>query len=313
MPLRVVFAGTPPFAARSLEALVAAGHEVALVLTLPDRPAGRGMRLGSSAVAQAAERHAIPLLKSASLKQGEAVAQLQSIAPDVMVVAAYGLLLPPSVLAIPRRGCLNVHASLLPRWRGAAPIQRALLAGDSLSGVSIMQMDAGLDTGPVLLETPYRIAPRETTGSLTEALSRLGAEAIVAALEMLDSLVPRPQANEDATYAPKVAKAEARIDWSQPNVAIDRAVRAFDPTPGAETTFLGENLKIWEAEPVAGKGQAGDVIESGAARLVIACGEDALSILRVQRPGGRRMPVGDFLRGARVSLGARMESAPSTA
>lgn len=313
MPLRVVFAGTPPFAARSLEALVAAGHEVALVLTQPDRPAGRGMRLGSSAVAQAAERHGIPLLKPASLKHGEAIEQLQAVAPDVMVVAAYGLLLPASVLGIPKHGCLNVHASLLPRWRGAAPIQRAILAGDSRTGVSIMQMDAGLDTGAVLLETPHPIGPRDTTGSLTEALSRLGAEAIVTALRMLDSLTPRAQSNAEATYAPKIAKAEARIDWSQPSVAIDRVVRAFDPAHGAETVFLGESLKIWEAEPVEGKGVAGEVIESDATRLVIACGQGALSVLRAQRAGGKLLPIGDFLRGARVAQGARMESGPSVA
>jgi methionyl-tRNA formyltransferase len=297
VPLRVVFAGTPPFAARSLEALVAAGHAVPLALTQPDRPAGRGMRLGSSAVAQSAQRLGIPLLKPASLKQGDAAAQIQAVAPDVMVVAAYGLLLPESVLAIPRRGCLNIHASLLPRWRGAAPIQRALLAGDSSTGVSIMQMDAGLDTGAVLLETAHPIGARDTTGSLTEALSRLGAEAIVNTLEMLDSLVPRAQSNREATYASKIAKAEARIDWSQSSVAIDRVVRAFDPAPGAEAGFLGESLKIWEAEPIAGTGPAGEVIESGPARLVIACGEGALNILRVQRPGGKKMPIGDFLRG----------------
>ncbi len=295
--MRVVFAGTPAFAARSLEAIAAAGHEVALALTQPDRPAGRGMRLGSSAVAQSAERLGIPLLKPASLKQGDAAAQIRAVDPDVMVVAAYGLLLPESVLAIPRRGCLNIHASLLPRWRGAAPIQRALLAGDSLSGVSIMQMDAGLDTGAVLLETAHPIGARDTTGSLTEALSRLGAEAIVAALERLDSLVPRAQSSQDATYAPKIAKAEARIDWSRSNLALDRMVRAFDPAPGADAAFLAESLKIWEAEPIAGKGSVGEVVDSGAARLVIACGEGALNILRVQRPGGKRMPIGDFLRG----------------
>jgi methionyl-tRNA formyltransferase len=295
--LRVVFAGTPAFAARSLEAIAAAGHEVALALTQPDRPAGRGLRLGSSAVAQSAQRLGIPLLKPASLKQGDAAAQIQAVDPDVMVVAAYGLLLPESVLAIPRRGCLNIHASLLPRWRGAAPIQRALLAGDSLTGVSIMQMDAGLDTGAVLLETAHPIGARDTTGSLTEALSRLGAEAIVTALEMLDSLVPRAQSNQDATYAPKIGKAEARIDWSRSNLAIDRVVRAFDPAPGAEAAFLGESLKIWEAEPIAGTGPAGELIESGVGRLVIACGEGALEILRVQRSGSKRMPIGDFLRG----------------
>jgi len=310
--LRVAFAGTPPFAARALEALLAAGHDVTLVLTQPDRPAGRGLRLASSAVAQAAQRHGIPLLKPASLKQGDAVAQLQAVAPDVMVVAAYGLLLPASVLAIPKRGCLNIHASLLPRWRGAAPIQRALLAGDSLTGISIMQMDAGLDTGAVLIAKPQAIGPRDTTGSLTETLAVLGAEAIVAALGALDSLVPRKQSGEEATYAPKIARAEARIDWSQSSVAIDRSIRAFDPTPGAETTFQGESLKIREAEPADGQGKAGEVIECDASRLVIACGKGALSILGVQRAGGKKLGIADFLRGVRVAAGARMESAPSS-
>jgi methionyl-tRNA formyltransferase len=313
VPLRVVFAGTPPFAARSLEALVAAGHDVALVLTQPDRPAGRGMRMASSAVAQAAQRHGIALLKPASLKQGDAVPQLQAAAPDVMVVAAYGLLLPPAVLGIPGRGCINIHASLLPRWRGAAPIQRALLAGDSVTGVSIMQMDEGLDTGAILLQQRYPIPARETTGSLTGALAALGAEAIVTALARLDTLPPRAQPNAEATLAPKIAKAEARIDWSQSNEAIDRVVRAFNPAPGAETTFLGESLKIWEAEAVAGEGKPGAVIQCSPARLVIACGQGALSVQNVQRPGGKKLAIAEFLRGVRVGEGARMESASSTA
>lgn len=311
--MRVAFAGTPPFAARALDALVAAGHEVALVLTQPDRPAGRGLRLASSAVAQAAERHAVPVLKPASLKQGDAVAVLRSAAPEAMVVAAYGLILPPAVLEIPRRGCLNIHASLLPRWRGAAPIQRALLAGDPGTGITIMQMDAGLDTGPVLLARPHPIGPRDTTGTLTEALARLGAQAMVEALGELDSLEARAQPNDQATYAPKIAKGEARIDWSQASAQIDRQVRAFDPAPGAETGFEGESLKVWEAEPVAGAGKPGEVIACGAARLVIACGDGALSLLRVQRPGGKRLPIGEFLRGARVVPGAVMQSAPSAA
>ena len=311
--MRVAFAGTPPFAARALDALVAAGHEVPLVLTQPDRPAGRGLRLASSAVAQAAERHRLALLKPASLKQGDAVAALRSAAPEVMVVAAYGLILPVAILEIPERGCLNIHASLLPRWRGAAPIQRALLAGDPATGISIMRMDAGLDTGPVLLQRPHPIAPRDTTGTLTEALARLGAQAVVAALEELDGLEARAQPNEQSTYAPKIAKAEARIDWSRSSDEIDRQVRAFDPAPGAQTRFDGASLKVWEAEPAAGAGKPGEVIECGPARLVIACGAGALSLVIVQRPGGKRLPIAEFLRGTRVVPGAVLESAPSAA
>ena len=283
------------------------------MLSQPDRPAGRGLRLASSAVAQAAERHRLPVLKLTSLKQGDAVAALRSAAPEVMVVAAYGLILPPAVLEIPRRGCLNIHASLLPRWRGAAPIQRALLAGDPATGITIMRMDAGLDTGPVLLQRPHSIAPRDTTGTLTEALARLGAQAVVAALYELDGLEARAQPHEEATYAPKVSKAEARIDWSRSSEEIDRQVRAFDPAPGAETGCEGESLKVWEAEPVAGAGKPGEVIACGPARLVIACGAGALSLLGVQRPGGKRLPIAEFLRGARLTPGAVMESTPSAA
>ena len=311
--MRVVFAGTPAFAARALEAILAAGHDVPLVLTQPDRPAGRGMRFASSAVAQAAQRHDIALLKPASLKQGETASQLRAIRPEVMVVAAYGLLLPAPVLEIPARGCLNIHASLLPRWRGAAPIQRALLAGDAATGISIMQMDAGLDTGAVLLANELAIGPRETAGSLTEALADLGARSIVAALRSLDSLVPRAQDPATATYAPKITKGEARIDWRQSNLAIDRVVRAFNPSPGAQTGFAGAALKIWEAEPAAGSGKPGEVIESGAGRLLIACGQGALRLARVQRPGGKPMAVEDFLRGAPIERGALLQSAPSAA
>jgi methionyl-tRNA formyltransferase len=301
--LRVVFAGTPPFAARSLEAILAAGHDVPLVLTQPDRPAGRGLRLAASAVAQAAERHAIPVLKPESLKQGDTGAKLRDIAPDVMVVAAYGLLLPAAILAIPARGCLNVHASLLPRWRGAAPIQRALHAGDQTTGITIMRMDAGLDTGPALLEKEIPIGARDTAGTLTEALAALGAAAIVEALRSLDSLQPRVQDDSRATYAPKISKPEAQIDWSQSSAAIDRLVRAFNPVPGAETRWAGETLKVWEARSAPGRGNPGEVIESDSGSLVVACGEGALSLLRVQRPGGKPMAAGDFLRGARMPRG----------
>ncbi len=296
--MRVVFAGTPPFAARALEAIVAAGHEVPAVFTQPDRPAGRGLRLASSAVAQAAERLGIEALKPPTLKQGEGAARLAGLAPDVMVVAAYGLILPASVLATPKRGCLNIHASLLPRWRGAAPIQRALLAGDARTGVTIMQMDAGLDTGDVLLERARDIGPRETAGDLTEALADLGAVAIVEALARLDELTPRAQDGGGATYANKISRADARVDWAQPSEVVDRHVRAFNPVPGAEGDVGGELLKIWKAEPVSGSGAPGEVVQRDSDRLVIACSRGALALGEVQRPGGKRLAIRDFLRGA---------------
>jgi methionyl-tRNA formyltransferase len=296
--LRVVFAGTPPFAARALEAIVAAGHHVPAVLTQPDRPAGRGMRLASSAVARSAQELGIEVMKPPTLKQGDAVSLLAALAPDVMVVAAYGLILPASVLAIPKRGCLNIHASLLPRWRGAAPIQRALLAGDTRTGISIMQMDAGLDTGAMLLEKEREIGARETAGDLTEALAALGAQAIVEALAQLDTLQPRVQDSTRATYASKFSPADAAIDWTQPNTAVDRHVRAFNPVPGAQARLNDELLKIWKAEPVDASGKAGEVVLAGADRLVIACGKGGLAIQEVQRPGGKRLAISDFLRGA---------------
>ena len=300
--MRVVFAGTPPFAARALEAIVAAGHEVALVLTQPDRPAGRGMHLAPSAVAQSAASRGLPVEKPASLKDAQAQRRLRELAPEVMVVAAYGLLLPQAVLDIPARGCLNIHASLLPRWRGAAPIQRALLAGDEATGICIMQMEAGLDTGPVLLERRTPIGARDTTGSLLERLAALGAELAVQALAELDSLQARPQDEVRATYAPKIAKADARIDWSRPAAHIDRQVRALNPAPGAEARMGEDHIKIWEARPVEGAGTPGALIEAGASRLVIACGEGALQLLQLQRPGGRRMAAGDFVRGKPLAV-----------
>jgi methionyl-tRNA formyltransferase len=296
--LRVVFAGTPPFAARALEAIIAAGHQVVAALTQPDRPAGRGMRLASSAVAQCAQKHGIEVMKPATLRQGDARRLLADIAPEVMVIAAYGLLLPAAVLAIPKRGCLNIHASLLPRWRGAAPIQRAILAGDTHTGVSIMQMDAGLDTGAVLLEESRAIGARETAGDLTAALAELGAHAIVQALAHLDDLHPRPQDSALATYASKIERSDAVIDWSQSSMSVDRHVRAFNPVPGAETRLADAPLKVWKAEPADASGKPGEVLIANGDRLVIACGEGALALREVQRAGGKRMAISDFLRGA---------------
>ena len=308
--MRVVFAGTPPFAARALAALHAAGHEIPLVLTQPDRPAGRGMKLTPSAVGAWAAEHGLRVEKLATLKTDEAASILSSASPDVMVVAAYGLLLPPRVLALPRFGCINIHASLLPRWRGAAPIQRALLAGDRETGIAIMRMDAGLDTGPVLLEKRMPIGDEDTAGTLTERLADLGAEAIVEALANMPSLPERTQATAGVTYAQKISKAEARIDWARSNVEIDRQVRAFNPAPGAESRLQGEPLKIWRARAVEGTGSPGQMLRFRDSKLVVACGKGALELLEIQRPGSRRMGVADFLRGTPVDGGAMLGEEP---
>jgi len=294
--LRVVFAGTPAFAVPALEALLLARHEVALVLTQPDRPSGRGLRLAPSPVAICAERHGVPVSKPESLRSPEVRAQLEALAPDVMVVAAYGQILPQAVLDVPRHGCINIHASLLPRWRGAAPVHRAILAGDQETGVSIMRMDAGLDTGPVLLERGMPIAPDDTTGMLTDKLARLGAEALVDALGRLDGLEARPQDSARATYASKISKAEAAVDWSRPAEAIARQVRAFNPAPGAQATVRGVRLKIWEAKAVADPRPPGEtVIASG--QLRVGCGIGSLQLDLLQREGGRRVTAEEFLRG----------------
>lgn len=295
--MRVVFAGTPSFARPALEAIVTAGHEVSLVLTQPDRPAGRGMRLAPSSVSEAANQFGLPLSKPASLRSEAVIGELHRAHPDVIVVAAYGLILPQPVLDLPPRGCINIHASLLPRWRGAAPVHRAILAGDERTGVSIMRMEAGLDTGPVLLEESIPIEPRDTTGSLTGKLSRLGAEAVVQVLDHLDTLVARPQDASLATYAPKIDKSEALLDWSLPAGDLARRVRALNPSPGAEA-FLGtQRIKVWEADPVAPVGPPGQLVVADG-EPIVGCGQGALRLLVVQRPGGRRMPATEFLRGA---------------
>jgi len=311
-PLRVAFAGTPPFAVTALEAIRASGHHLVLALTQPDRPAGRGMRLAASAVAEAAARSSVPILKPASLRE-EAIQQaLRGAGIDVMVVAAYGLLLPQEVLDIPRRGCLNIHASLLPRWRGAAPIQRAILAGDRQTGVSIMQMDAGLDTGPVVLAESLDIGATDTMGTLTDALARLGAKLIVTALDGLDSLRPVPQDPASATLAPKVAKAEATIDWNEPSDVIERQVRAFNPAPGAETRIGPDAIKVWEALPSGASGAAGEVLVCDSASLVVGCGRGALELRRVQRAGGKAVTGPELARGLRITAGALFGGAPTT-
>jgi methionyl-tRNA formyltransferase len=308
--LRVAFAGTPPFAVTALEAIVAAGHRVALVLTQPDRPAGRGMRLTPSAVAQAAERLGLTTFKPPALRDAASQGVLLDATADVIVVAAYGLMLPPAVLAMPRRGCINIHASLLPRWRGAAPIQRAILAGDRETGISIMRMEAGLDTGPVLLAKQLAITQDDTTGTVTEALARLGADLITRALEAIDTLQPQPQDPALATYAPKVAKAEASIDWRDAALDIHRRIRAFNPAPGAETRFGADVVKIWEAALVPASGAPGEVIVSDGRQLVVACGSGALQLQRVQRAGGKPVSATEFARGIRIPRGAFFGVAP---
>lgn len=301
--MRVVFAGTPPFAARALEAIASAGHGIALVLTQPDRPAGRGLKLMPSAVSESAARLGLRVEKFSSVKGGDAQQALRAAGADMMVVAAYGLILPRAVLEIFPRGCINIHASLLPRWRGAAPIQRAILAGDERTGVCIMRMEEGLDTGPVVLERAIPIEAADTTATLTARLAELGADAIVEALHAPDSWKPRPQDPSHATYAAKVAKSEARIDWSRDAVQIDRLVRAFNPAPGAEAVVGDETVKVWECEPVAGRaGAPGSILQAAGADLVVACASGALRLKTLQRAGGRKMNAADFLRGSRLGI-----------
>jgi methionyl-tRNA formyltransferase len=317
--LRIVLAGTPEFSVPALDALRAAGHDLVAVYTQPDRPAGRGRALAASPVKRRALELGLAVAQPATLRSDEAVAQLRSCAPDLMVVVAYGLILPQAVLDVPRLGCLNIHASLLPRWRGAAPIQRAILAGDEVSGVTIMKMDAGLDTGPVLLERPTAIGPQESAGDLHDRLAVIGAAAIVEAVDgwAAGRLVARPQPDEGVTNAAKIRKDEAMIDWSLPAEEIARQVRAFNPWPVAETRWEGRQLRVWAADPcaavtagrVAAEGSAraddapdvaairrpGEVLETGAGRLVVATGRGALELHRVQLAGRNAMSAAEFL------------------
>ncbi|MGF6492541.1 methionyl-tRNA formyltransferase [Luteibacter sp. 621] len=298
--LRVVFAGTPEFAVPCLEACRASGAEVVAVYTQPDRPAGRGRKLAASPVKEAALAAGIAVEQPESFKAEADRGRLAAYAPDLMVVVAYGLILPRKVLAIPRLGCWNVHASLLPRWRGAAPIQRAILAGDHESGVDLMQMEAGLDTGPVLVERRTPITANETGGSLHDRLSQLGADALAEGLRRVmagETLVARTQADEGVAYAHKLDKAEARLDFSQPAIMLERMVRAFDPWPVAEGDIAGERLRVWAARAVAGRPGAlpGSVLAATRDGIDIACGEGALRLTAVQRAGGRRIGAADYL------------------
>jgi len=304
-PLRVAFAGTPEFARAALQAIHGAGFDVPLVLTQPDRPAGRGLRLQASAVKQFAQAHGLALAQPRSLRldgqfPGDAAAAAEALrlaAPDVMVVAAYGLILPPWALALPRLGCLNIHGSLLPRWRGAAPIQRAIEAGDSQTGITLMQMDAGLDTGDMLLTEAAPIVADDTSASLHDQLAALGARLVVQGLHALaqGGLIPQPQPAEGVTYAHKIDKAEAAIDWQVPADVIERRIRAFDPFPGCSFEWAGQTVKVWRARVVSGQGTPGQRIQTGDGRLLVACGQGALELLELQAPGGRRVAARDFL------------------
>lgn len=308
--MRVAFAGTPEFAAVALDALLAASFTVPLVLTQPDRPAGRGMKLQASPVKQRAQAAGIPVAQPQGLKLDgkyaadaatarEALAAAQA---DVMVVAAYGLILPAWVLDTPPRGCLNIHASLLPRWRGAAPIHRAIEAGDAETGITIMQMDAGLDTGDMLLVGREPIRGDDTTAALHDRLADLGGRLIVEALQA-GALTRTPQPAEGITYAHKIDKAESAIDWRQPAVEIERRLRAFDPFPGGAAALDGEVLKVWRAELAPGAGEPGRVIDVTAAGTVVACGQGALRLVELQRPGGKRAPAAQVMQAQPIRAG----------
>jgi methionyl-tRNA formyltransferase len=309
--MKLIFAGTPPFAAQQLAAIHTAGHEIVLVLTQPDRPAGRGMRLTLSAVAAAATARGLTVEKPLTLKSAESQALVQAACDrgaEVMVVAAYGLLLPQAVLDMPPRGCINIHGSLLPRWRGAAPVQRAIEAGDDETGIDIMQMEAGLDTGPVLLRRVIPIAAEDTSASLFAKLGVLGEAAITEALANLAELTPKPQSAEGVTYAKKLEKSEAIINWQLPASQILRKLRAFDPFPGCETMLNNEKLKIWRAVSAknASNTAPGIVLDVLSDQLRIACGEDAIAVTEVQRPGGKRISVSQYLQAVPIAIGTQL-------
>ena len=306
--MKVAFAGTPEFAAAALEAILAAGFDVPLVLTQPDRPAGRGMQLQPSPVKRVALAAGIPVHQPEKLRTPEQQTPLADVQADVLVVAAYGIILPQAVLDLPRHGCLNIHASLLPRWRGAAPIHRAIQAGDAATGITIMQMDAGLDTGPMLLSRAEAIHADDTTGSLHDRLAQLGADMIVEALRALPGgLTATPQPADGVTYAAKIGKAEASIDWNRPAVELERAIRAFNPFPGAVATLQQTPVKLWRARAIDAAGTPGEVLLAEGAGVIVACGEGALCITELQKPGGKRLPAADFLRGMPIAAGSRFD------
>ena len=308
--MKIIFAGTPDFAAEALQALIDAGHEIALVLTQPDRPSGRGMKLTPSPVKVLALANGLQVYQPEKLRTPEQQAPLTGIDADVMVVAAYGIILPKSVLDLPRQGCLNIHASLLPRWRGAAPIQRAILAGDAETGITIMQMDVGLDTGDMLSIHVTPISSNDSASSLHDKLATQGAEAIVAALAQLAQLIAQPQPTTGVTYAEKLRKEEAQIDWTQSATQLDRMIRAFNPFPSAQTQLDGVAVKIWQATIDKGSsGVAGTILAIDKDALTIACGEGALQVRELQKAGGKRLAVPAFLSGNPLQVGMRFGEA----
>jgi methionyl-tRNA formyltransferase len=309
--MRLVFAGTPAFAERSLAALLRARHEVALVLTQPDRAAGRGLRRVESAVKRLARERGLEIYQPVTLKDRVVQERLRAVQPQVLVVAAYGQILPQAVLDVAPLGALNIHASLLPRWRGAAPIQRALLAGDRETGISIMRLDAGLDTGPTMAQRRIAIAADDDAQSLHDRLAALGAEMIVAALAELAGGRARfvPQSETGACYAPKIDKREAQLDWRQSCAALERAVRALRPSPGAQSALRGESVKIWAAHCAVARGDPGIVLNAGPEDVLVACGDGALAVTELQRAGGKRLAAAEFLRGWPIGRGERFGTA----
>jgi methionyl-tRNA formyltransferase len=303
--MRIVFAGTPDFSVPPLAALLQSSHEVVGVLTQPDRPSGRGRNLSASAIKEFALKNSLPLEQPQTLRTTEGRAALEAWRPDVLVVVAYGLILPPEALAIPKHGCLNIHASLLPRWRGAAPVQRAILAGDSETGVTIMQMDAGLDTGPILLQRALPIADTDDSVSVLDKLAALGAPALLEVLSGIESgsVSARVQPSEGVTYAKKIEKSEARIDWRRSASEIDRQIRAFRPWPIAETTHRGEQVRVHRAQVLSGSTatarRPGSILGLKDDLLLVACGEAVLGIAELQRAGRRNMTAREFFNGLR--------------
>ena len=304
--MRIVFAGTPEFAAQHLRALLEAGRQVVAVYTQPDRPAGRGQKLMPSPVKQLAMTHNIPVYQPQTLRDPAAQAELAALQPDLMVVVAYGLILPQAVLDTPRLGCINSHASLLPRWRGAAPIQRAVEAGDAESGVTVMQMEAGLDTGPMLLKVTTPISAEDTGGTLHDRLAELGARAIVEAVDGLEAGTLKGQAQDDALacYAHKLSKDEARLDWSRPAVDLERQIRALHPWPICHSGLSGEAVKVHAAQLADGSGTPGTILDAGKDGLRVACGQGALLLTRLQLPGGKPLAFSDLYNSRREQFAA---------
>ncbi|TAK72018.1 MAG: methionyl-tRNA formyltransferase [Gammaproteobacteria bacterium] len=304
--LKVIFAGTPEFASVALEALLHSSHHVVAVYTQPDRPAGRGLKLTHSPVKELAMTYQLPVYQPKSLKETYEQEQLASFQADVMVVAAYGMLLPAAVLSLPRLGCINIHPSLLPRWRGAAPIQRTIFAGDTITGVTMMQMDAGLDTGPMLLQRRYVMEPDETSQTLHDVLAKLGAETLIETLNLLaeNQLEAKAQDNSLSTYANKISKEEALIDWTRPAVELEREIRAFNPWPVAYTTWRGDSLRIWRGKvmPVDHQAEPRTILHASREGVDIATGEGVLRLLQVQLPGGKILPIADFYNARRQEL-----------